>query len=197
MTALDDRQFCGPAAPSGPLQIDDERFVIRRLRPEDAEALHAMGAACSPEDLRARFLHTVRNAEAAQLRKLTELDPARELALIAFADGDSTPAGVVRLHADKDGGRAEFAVLVRTDLQRKGLGRMLMELIIDCARQRGVRQIEGSVLAENERMLGLARSLGFSRAPARDGVAAVRLSLSRDRTAGRSAAPESAQAGTS
>ena len=39
---------------------------------------------------------------------------------------------------------------------------MLMEALMDAARQRGIHVIEGEVLKENARMLSLMKSLGFS-----------------------------------
>ncbi len=37
-----------------------------------------------------------------------------------------------------------------------------MSLLIDAARRRGLKEMEGFVLAENQSMLGLARRLGFT-----------------------------------
>ena len=44
---------------------------------------------------------------------------------------------------------AEYAVLVRSDLKGKGLGWLLMQMIIEYARSEGLRTIEGQVLNEN------------------------------------------------
>ena len=40
-----------------------------------------------------------------------------------------------------------------------------MQAIIDAARQRGLKEMDGFVLAINQPMLGLARRMGFSMAP--------------------------------
>jgi acetyltransferase len=42
--------------------------------------------------------------------------------------------GVVRLHADSEYCIAEYAILVRSDLNGHGLGWLLMELMIEYAR---------------------------------------------------------------
>ena len=69
--------------------------------------------------------------------------------------------GVVRLHADANYEKGEYAILVRSDLKNRGLGWQLMELIIRYARSEGLRQIEGQVLRENVTMLQMCHELGF------------------------------------
>ena len=57
--------------------------------------------------------------------------------------------------------RAEFAVLVRSDLKGKGLGWRLMQHLIAYARAEGLKEIYGQVLAINETMLKMCGELGF------------------------------------
>ncbi|MBV8166453.1 MAG: GNAT family N-acetyltransferase, partial [Alphaproteobacteria bacterium] len=64
--------------------------------------------------------------------------------------------------ADPDNARAEYAVVVRSDWKRRGLGRALMRAIIDHARERGTGEIFGIILTENTPMIDLARALGFA-----------------------------------
>ena len=61
--------------------------------------------------------------------------------------------GVVRAICDPDGARAEFAILVRSDMQGKGLGALLMDKIVRYCRSRGIGELVGDVLATNARML--------------------------------------------
>ena len=60
-----------------------------------------------------------------------------------------------------------------------GLGSGLLRRLIDCARQRGLRWMEGYVLAGNQPMLRLAEALGFESRPDPEdyGVRVVRLDL--------------------
>ena len=71
--------------------------------------------------------------------------------------------GVVRIIADPDNERAEYAIVVRHDVTAMGLGVLLMRRIIDYARERGIRAIHGDVLRENRTMLKLCSVFGFSR----------------------------------
>jgi acetyltransferase len=64
-----------------------------------------------------------------------------------------------------DGERAEYAVIVRSDLKGKGLGWELMQKLLAYARSEGVAVIEGHVLAENATMLRMCAEMGFIIAP--------------------------------
>jgi acetyltransferase len=87
--------------------------------------------------------------------------------------------GVVRITADPDNARAEFAILIRHDMTGMGLGPMLMRRIIDYAKNRGIGELFGEVLAENRPMLRLCEAFGFkkSRDPEDPGVMIVSLAL--------------------
>ena len=79
-------------------------------------------------------------------------------------DGEET-IGVVRGICDPDNDSAEFGILVRSDLKRRGLGRILMDKLIRYLRAHGTRRIGGQVLRENAGMLGLAARLGLTMRP--------------------------------
>ena len=87
------------------------------------------------------------------------------MAFIAIEESSGNMLGVVRLHADANYERGEYAILVRSDLKGRGLGYLLMQMILDYARAEDLKVIEGQVLAENTSMLAMCRELGFSIAP--------------------------------
>ena len=139
-------------------------LVLRPIRPEDSAQHRQFLAQVSPQDLRMRFFSGVRELPEADLTHFTHIDYDREMAFIAVAPGGTGAGeilGVARACADADNDAAEFAVLVRSDLKGQGLGTLLMRKLIRYWRERGTRELWGSVLAENGAMLQLARSLGF------------------------------------
>ncbi len=143
---------------------DGEDVFLRPIRPEDAPLLQEGFKKLDPEDVRMRFFAYMSNLSTRLAARLTQIDYAREMAFVAF-DSKSEAAdgwGVVRLIADPDNAKAEFAVIVRSDLKGRGLGRALMERILDYARSRGIGEVWGDVLHENRGMLNLARDLGFA-----------------------------------
>jgi len=162
-------------------QIDwrGRTLLIRPIRPEDETTLADLIASLDPEDSRMRFFGTMRKLPRSQLARFTQIDYDREIALVAIernADGVERSLGEARMVADPDNAVAEFAILVASDVKGGGLGRRLMESLIDCARKRGIGQLRGETLNENQRMQDLARKLGFTLKTG-PGVVEMRLTL--------------------
>jgi acetyltransferase len=139
---------------------DGTAIVIRPVRPEDAALYPDFAAAITPEDVRMRFFAPVRPPQAESLARLTQLDPATAAAFVALDEGSGRLLGIARLHYE-NGADGEYGILVRSSLQGRGIGWMLMTRLIDHARARGLRQMHGLVLAENTTMLAMCRELGF------------------------------------
>jgi acetyltransferase len=159
---------------------DGQKVFVRPLRPDDAPGLRSGFKRLDPDDVRMRFFSHMREMSPLMAARLTQLDYNREMALAAFpAEGpDRRGLGIVRLVADPDNLRAEFAITIRSEDKGRGLGRALMERIMAFAVKRGINEIWGDVLADNRRMLSLCDELGFQRAGVEDGIVHVRRLLS-------------------
>jgi len=136
---------------------------LRPLRPEDEPMLHDLAAHMSHEDLRLRFFTPVQGLTHVVAARLSQLDYDRGLALLA--EGDGMALGVVHFFADPDKLRAEYAIAVRSDWKGRGVGFLLMNRLIHIARQRGIGELVGEVLRENQPMLQMCRELGFAMVP--------------------------------
>ncbi len=158
------------------VEVAGEPMTVRPIRPEDAPRLVDLVAKTDAEDVRLRFRGGLRRLPEDWAARLSQVDYDREMALAAI-DARGDVLGVARLAGDPEGETAEFALLVRSDHQRRGLGRALMDRLIGYARQRGYRRLWGSVERRNERMLDLARQLGFAQEPDANDAAAERVSL--------------------
>jgi acetyltransferase len=142
-----------------------ERITVRPIRPEDERQHRQFIEQLSPEDVRMRVFTTRRELPRSELARLTQIDYAREMAFIAerhTANGDMETIGTVRAIADPDNVEAEFAIVVRSDLKGRGLGRLLLDKIERYARAQGTERLSGVVLRENAAMLDLARHSGFT-----------------------------------
>ena len=151
--------------------LDDGRaLLLRPIRPEDEPALHQAFAMLTPEEIRLRFFVAMRSLTHVMAARFTQIDYDREMALVLAeaANAGTKIFGVVRIHADPDNERAEFAILVWRELGGRGLGTLMMNRIIAYARQRGIGELFGHVLRENRRMLALCRALGFAVQPDQD-----------------------------
>lgn len=162
---------------------DGRQFLVRPILPEDEPLVHEMFARMTPEDIRLRFFAPMKKLSHQAAARLTQIDYDREMGLVAVgpdpATGNTIMFGVVRIAADPDNVRAEYAVMVRSDMKGQGLGYILMNKILDYARTRGLREVYGEVLRENSNMLAMCRTLGFVRKENLDepGVVEVRVEL--------------------
>jgi acetyltransferase len=149
-------------------QPDGHHLLLRPIRPEDEPSLHAAFAKLTPEEIHLRFFVAMRSLPHLLAARFTQIDYDREMALVLTDPGIAGQTeiyGVVRLVADPDLERAEFAVIVRQDWSNMGFGTLLMRRIIEYARSRGIGTLHGEVLRENRRMLTLCRELGFTVTP--------------------------------
>jgi len=144
---------------------DGTKILVRPVRPEDEPLYGPFFAAVTQQDLRLRFFAPVKEFGHTFIARFTQIDYARAMAFIAIEESSGNMLGVVRLHADANYERGEYAILVRSDLKGRGLGYLLMQMIIEYARAEGLKIIEGQVLAENTAMLAMCRELGFSVSP--------------------------------
>ncbi len=151
-----------PAELAHTLELGGETLELRPVRPDDAVRLQDLVARTDAEDVRLRFRSGLTRLPDVWAARLSQIDYDREMALAAIDPGGDI-LGVARLAGDPEGETAEFALLVRSDHQRRGLGRALMQMLIDYARARRYRELWGSIACDNGRMIDLARDLGFVR----------------------------------
>ncbi len=142
--------------------VGEEAITIRPIRPEDAQAHKAFFSRLSPQDIRFRFFSSMRELSPEQTVRLTQVDYDREMAFIAVRDSTEETVGVARLACDFEARAGEFAVIVQADMKGRGLASRLMHRLIEWGRTRGLREIEGQILADNQPMLAFIRHMGFT-----------------------------------
>ena len=57
--------------------------------------------------------------------------------------------------------RATFGITVHDDYQGKGLGKLLTQYMLDIAAEQGVKKVELSVVAHNERAIHIYKKMGY------------------------------------
>jgi acetyltransferase len=143
-------------------QVGPDRMTIRPIRPEDAAAHSAFFSRLSPRDIRFRFFSAMRELSAEQTARLTQIDYDREMAFIAVNETTGDTVAVARLACDPDGRSGEFAVIVQEDMKGRGLASHLMRRLLTWARMRGLAEVVGQILADNQPMLAFIRRMGFT-----------------------------------
>jgi acetyltransferase len=139
---------------------------IRAIQPEDAELERRFIDALSEQTRYFRFFYRLTSLTPAMLARFTQVDYDRELALVAIVADPQGPGrqsfiGVARYIGNPDQESAEFAVVVADAWQNRGIARLLMERLIGCARRKGLKRLEGSVLRTNTNMIKFVTALGF------------------------------------
>jgi acetyltransferase len=134
---------------------------IRPVKPEDEPLFAGFFEHVTAEDLRLRFFAHIKSFSHTFIARLTQIDYARSMCLVAFDPATGEMLGAVRLHSDAQYETGEYAILLRSNLKGRGLGWLLMQSIIDYAQAEGMSTISGQVLNENTTMLAMCRNLGF------------------------------------
>jgi acetyltransferase len=149
---------------------DGTDIVLRPIRPEDAGIEADFVRQLSPQAKYFRFMQSLRELTPEMLVRFTQIDYDRELALIAVVkQGEQDmEVAVTRYGMNPDGESCEFAIVVADAWQGKGIARRLMTLLMEAAKARGFKIMEGTVLAANVPMLSLVERLGFSVQPIPD-----------------------------
>ena len=174
------------------IQWQGESVLLRPIRPEDGAQHIEFFNALDPDDIRFRVFSFVRTVQRSQLARLTQIDYSREMAFIATRErepGRHETIGVVRAVADPDNVTAEVAIVVRSDLKGRGLGSILLEKLLDYCRSRGIKQLVGEVLVDNERMMRLVKRFGCTLTRSEPGNVKIVFDLSSDLQRGWTEAP--------
>lgn len=154
------------------LQFDDGTpWVLRPIRPEDAEPLQNFIRGLSDHSRYMRFISALRELPPRMLARYTQIDYHREVALVATVQQPNplhrghpheVIIGLAHYLRNADGVGAEYALVISDDWQRRRLGPTLMKALIEAAREQGLSYIEGVVLGTNRPMIKLMTSLGFT-----------------------------------
>ncbi|XUA20185.1 bifunctional acetate--CoA ligase family protein/GNAT family N-acetyltransferase [Citrobacter sp. OP27] len=158
-----------------------ERCLFRPILPEDEPLLQKFIAQVTKEDLYYRYFSEINEFTHDDLANMTQIDYDREMAFVAVHSTETGTEilGVTRAISDPDNIDAEFAVLVRSDLKGLGLGRRLLEKLINYTREHGLSRLNGITMPNNQGMIALARKLGFDvDIQLEDGIVGLTLRLS-------------------
>jgi acetyltransferase len=157
-------------------------IFIRPIKPEDAPLLQDLFGNLSRESVYNRFFSPLKRLSREMLVRFSQIDYDREIAMVALdAVKEERLLGVARIILGPDADRGEFAIAVGDPWQGKGVGSRLLQHALRIAAARGVRTVYGKVLAENRRMVKLARKGGFR--VERDGTGEYAITVDLDRTA--------------
>jgi acetyltransferase len=142
---------------------DGRAIILRSITSADKGIEKELIDGLSLQSGRYRFFHVIKEATEEMVNQFCDIDYKNEVAIIAEynLNDKKRNVGVVRLFIDPGLQTGEFAILVADNFQNTGLGTKFMETLIDIGRERGLKSIYGTVLADNNRMLTLVKKFGF------------------------------------
>lgn len=142
-----------------------EELLVRNAVASDARALRETTQLTHAEtDYLLSYPDEQSSDDEQEARSLEETKcSSNEVELVAIIDGQIVgSAGVSAVRSRrKVAHRARFGISVLQAYWGMGIGRVLMEASIDCARRAGYTQLELEVVADNERAVSLYRRAGF------------------------------------
>lgn len=163
---------------------DGSQALFRPILPEDEPLLKAFILKVTKEDLYYRYFNEINEFTHEDLANMTQIDYDREMAFVAIhtVNDKNEIIGVTRAVSDPDNIDAEFSVLVRSDLKGLGLGRRLLDKMINYAAEHGLQRLTGITMPNNQGMITLARKLGFDvDIQIQDGIVNLSLELKKNR----------------
>ena len=144
---------------------DGTPLVIRPIRPEDEPALVRFHQTLSNESVYRRYFMPMSLEARTKHDRLTRMcfiDYDRQIAFVAEVPGEPGEiVGVGRNARCTTTNNAELAAVVSDAYQHRGIGRLLVERVIEFARDERLDALTAYVLAENFAMLSLLQKAGF------------------------------------
>jgi len=173
--------------------IFGQAISIRPMLPEDLDIETEFVEGWSTETRYNRLFSAGSFTSPERLKKITRIDYARDMALIAtvMLDNKEVQIGVARYVLRDDDKTCEFALSVADAWQHRGIGRALMQHLMAGAAAAGIETMVGDILSSNAPMLHFMRALGFSVNTTADGPEIRRASKRLSDSARGAAAPDS------
>ena len=128
-------------------------------RSQDAEAVRAMHAAMSPDNIYLRFFSMSPSAAEQEAKRVCREADSDHAALLAWQDGRLVGVGAYEQSGKP--GVAEVAFAVPDDMHGRGIASVLLEHLVWRARQRGLEAFTAETLAENSAMLRVFADVGL------------------------------------
>lgn len=131
---------------------------VHLAHPGDEAALKAFFARVTPDDLRFRFLETIKQVPDAQIAAMTGSDTVRTFLATNVED---TVIAVASLIGSPEEESAEVALSVSADWKHLGVSWTLLEYVLAYAKAEGFKLVSSLEAGENREAINLEREMGF------------------------------------
>lgn len=135
-------------------------LTIRPVAASDRPAIEDFFRHVSADDLRFRFLTSLRRVDDARIDDLCVVDVPRLITFLAFHG--NLLAAIATVAGDPETRKAEVALTTRPEWKHQGVSWTLLDHAIRFARANGFEEIISIEKADNAGALGLERDMGFN-----------------------------------
>jgi len=135
-------------------------LLIRELSPSQRAVLPFVFERLGARSRRQRFLGAKQRLHDREIGRLIDVDHWHREALVAWTPVPRAPVAVARYMRREEFDRAELAIAVVDEWQRRGVGRALLLALAGRALGAGIRHLHFSTLADNRGAVALARHAG-------------------------------------
>jgi GNAT superfamily N-acetyltransferase len=159
---------------------DGTAVRIRPIAPKDKERIAEGWQHLSTSTRYLRFLHPKANLSKWELAYLTEIDYVHHFAwgVELVDDPGHLGIGIARYIRDEtDPTVAEVAITVVDEFQRLGLGRLLLQAIVEAAKENGIERFRAEVSASNDQVITSLTRLGATSTRVEDSAICLEMPL--------------------
>jgi RimJ/RimL family protein N-acetyltransferase/acyl CoA:acetate/3-ketoacid CoA transferase beta subunit len=142
---------------------DGSTVLLRPVKPTDERIVQEFFYSMSDHEVYYRFLHAMKAFPRKDMQRLVNVDYHHEMAIVAVTGkiGHEQVVGLGRYMLGHDE-MPEVDFAVQDKFQGKGLGRAIMNSLVDIAKNRGIKGISACVMTENQASLRILYSLGYA-----------------------------------
>lgn len=137
-------------------------FHVRPARPDDEAALGVFFEHVTPEDLRFRFLSSVKAVGHDRLVAMTKVDHRQTESFLAFEHEGGPVIATAMLACDAGLDIGEVAISISADYKNRGMGWELLGHLTRYAEAKGVKRLQSLENRSNRSAIQLEKELGFT-----------------------------------
>lgn len=143
---------------------DGTEILFRPIKPTDEDAIRDLFYSMSQQSIYHRFFSVPKSLPHDKAMSYVNVDFAKDMAIVAVSQevsGEKIVSVGRYLRARPDEKTAEVAFMVRDDWQNRGMGRALLNQLIEVAKEKGIEGFVASVLPTNKQMMAVFHTCGY------------------------------------
>ncbi len=142
---------------------DGTRILLRPIRSSDVTMKQHLFYSLSKESVTKRYLGSIKSMPLRRVWPSVTVDYDNEMSIVATVteEGSEVIVGIGSYSRVPHSDSAEVAFVVSDDWQNKGLGTILLNFLLEIARNRDLSTLTAWVLIDNARMMHIFKKCGY------------------------------------